>query len=203
MANKRHRTPRGYQQRVVDNRSPRPSILIVCEGVRTEPNYFRAFRVARDIAEVRVEGAGDNTYRVVERAMQLRGEGDYDQVWCVFDRDSFPAEHFNRALELARNQNIKVAYSNEAFELWYVLHFVYLNTGIPRADYIEKLHDYLGRRYHKGSRDIFAFLEHHQEVALQNAMRLLAEYGDDHRPERDNPSTTVHLLVAELNKYRR
>jgi hypothetical protein len=34
---------------------------------------------------------------------------------------------------------------------------------------------------------------------IGNAERLLAEY-DPRDPERDNPSTTVHLLVRELNK---
>jgi hypothetical protein len=203
MAKQSRRTARGFQRRVADIRPRVPNILIVCEGACTEPNYFRAFRVARDVAEVRVEGVGDNTYRVVEQAIELRADGDYDQVWCVFDRDSFPPEHFNRALQVAQAKGIKVAYSNEAFELWYVLHFDYLNTGISRKDYITRLNQLLGRDYHKGSTDMFDALKDRQETALRNAAKLLAEYGDDHRPERDNPSTTVHLLVAELNTYRR
>lgn len=31
------------------------------------------------------------------------------------------------------------AWSNESFELWYLLHFVYLEAGISRADYIKIL----------------------------------------------------------------
>lgn len=31
------------------------------------------------------------------------------------------------------------AWSNESFELWYYLHFQYLDTGISRSQYIEKI----------------------------------------------------------------
>ena len=45
----------------------------------------------------------------------------FDQVWCVFDRDpsrvNNTAQRFNAALRLAEKEDIKVAYSNECFEL--------------------------------------------------------------------------------------
>jgi len=118
----------------------------------------------------------------------------------VFDRDSFPARNFNAALELARQHSIKVAYSNESFELWYVLHFEYLNSGIHRADYVSKLHRLLGHRYEKNSDMIYEELEGRQQDAIRNATRLLSLYSP-RNPEHDNPSTTVHELVAELNRF--
>lgn len=187
-----------YSTRAVDTREPLERFLIVCEGEKTEPNYFRSFRVPREVIDVR--GLGDNTVRIVERAVELMAEEHYDQVWCVFDRDSFPAQNFNAAFELARQHGIKVAYSNESFELWYVLHFEYLNSGIHRADYITKLHRLLGHRYEKNSDTIYEELEERQPVAIRNATRLLELYTPQ-RPERDNPSTKVHELVAELNKF--
>jgi hypothetical protein len=170
----------------------------VCEGEKTEPNYFRSFRVPREVIDV--HGLGDNTIRIVERAIELMAEDNYDQVWCVFDRDSFPARNFNAALDLARWHGIKVAYSNESFELWYVLHFEFLNSGIHRADYITKLHRLLGHRYEKNSDMIYEELEERQPDAIRNAARLLALYSPQN-PERDNPSTTVYKLVTELNRF--
>jgi RloB-like protein len=117
-----------YSARAVDTTEPLDRFLIVCEGAKTEPNYFRSFRVPRDVIDV--HGLGENTIRIVERAIELKAEDNYDQVWCVFDRDSFPAQNFNAALELSRRHGIEVAYSNESFELWYVLHFEFLNSGI-------------------------------------------------------------------------
>lgn len=187
-----------YSARAVDTREPLERFLIVCEGEKTEPNYFRSFRVPREV--ITVHGLGDNTVRIVERAIELMTEGNYDQIWCVFDRDSFPAQNFNAALELARRHGIEVAYSNESFELWYVLHFEFLNSGIHRADYITKLHRLLGHRYEKNSDTIYEELAERQPVAIRNATRLLDLYTPQN-PERDNPSTKVHKLVIELNKF--
>ena len=38
-----------------------------------------------------------------------------------------------------------------------------------------------------------------QKVAISNAERLLLSYGEEHNPECDNPSTTIHKLVNILN----
>jgi hypothetical protein len=43
-------------------------------------------------------------------------------------------------------------------------------------------------------------LEDKQLIAIQHAARLLAGYGDEHKPAYDNPSTTVHLLVDALRE---
>jgi hypothetical protein len=128
------KSSRGYGERIIGALEVKQRFLIVCEGKKTEPQYFQVFRVPKII--VIVVGIGDNTVGVVEQALEEREGQDYDQVWCVFDRDSFPEEHFNRALALAKKHGIEVAYSNEAFELWYLLHFHYYNTGISRAQSI-------------------------------------------------------------------
>src|SRR5688572_11689147 len=117
-----------YSKRKVNVRETIPRFLIVCEGERTEPNYFLSFRVPRDVIQVEIHGTGYNTVSLVRKAIELKAKGEYDQAWCVFDRDSFSVESFNAAIKLAKQHRIKVAYSNEAFELWYLLHFDFLNT---------------------------------------------------------------------------
>lgn len=186
----------------METREPLPRFLIVCEGEQTEPNYFKSFRVPKEVLDVR--GLGDNTLRLVEKAVEFSNAANphYDQVWCVFDRDSFPAEHFNAALDLAERQAIKVAYSNEAFELWYLLHFHFYNTGISRSQYKEKLSEQLGHRYEKNSRTIYAEIEEKQSDAIANAKRLLSFYAPPD-PCNNNPSTTVFRLVEELNRFAR
>jgi hypothetical protein len=175
--------------------------LIVCEGEKTEPNYFRSFRVPKDVTEIDVQGLGENPSRLVQSAKELlEKQGDYDQVWCVFDRDSWTVEDFNNAINNAGKQGFKVAYSNEAFELWYVLHFEFLNTGIPRGDYLSKLTSLLGRAYTKNSETTYDELFERQSIAIKNAENLLNQY-EPHIPAKDNPSTSVHLLVKELNKF--
>jgi len=102
-------------------------ILIVTEGTKTEPNYFRKFRKFNSgtiVYDVDVKGLGSNTIDVVDKAIMLKNNGEYDSVWAVFDRDSFPPNKFNDAIIKAESNGIDCAWSNEAFELWYLYHFV-------------------------------------------------------------------------------
>jgi len=149
---------------------------------------------------VKVDPSGFNTVSLVKRAIKLSREVEYDQVWCVFDRDSFPAQHFNLALRLAEQHAIRVAYSNEAFELWYLLHFHYYDAAMSRADYGNMLNNLLGMQYRKNRDDMYDLLRSRQVDAMRNAKRLLEQYNPSN-PALDNPSTTVHLLVEELNRF--
>ncbi len=191
---KRNVPSRGYSTRKVDTREVKQRFLIVCEGAKTEPNYFKSFRVPKVVIEV--QGLGENPSRLVESAKKLKSQDDFDQVWCVFDRDSWTEEDFNNA----NSQGFGVAYSNEAFELWYILHFEFLNAGIPRSDYLDKLTSRFGRKYEKNSETIYDELIDKQVIAIKNAIKLLNSY-EPCNPVKDNPSTTVHLLVQELNKF--
>ncbi|MEG4075812.1 RloB family protein [Microcoleus sp. Pol14C2] len=180
----------------------------MCEGEKTEPNYFRSFPVDTKVINLEIRGEGRNTNSLVTKAIELKNGLEYDETdrfWCVFDRDKNPknpndSQNFNSAITLARNNGIDVAYSNDAFELWYLLHFHFYNTGISRQDYQNMLTKLLGHEYKKNSETIYEELKDKQQDAIKHAKRLLQEY-DRPNPETDNPSTTVHLLVEELNSF--
>lgn len=180
------------------SKSAPPRILIICEGEKTEPNYFRAFKVTNDIF-----GEGFNTLQVVEEAERIRRkEGPFDQVWCVFDRDSFPPDHFDNAIHKAESLGFRVAYSNEAFELWYLLHFEYLDAALSRNQYVDKLSKHLGKSYKKGDALIYGLLgeQGNESGAIKNAQKLQELHVDEGSFARRNPSTTVDKLVIELRK---
>jgi len=71
-------------------------VLIVCEGEKTEPNYFKELVIfyAINTANVAIDGScGSSPISVVRQAVKLykseAKKGDpYDRVYCVFDRDS-------------------------------------------------------------------------------------------------------------------
>lgn len=182
--------------------------LIVCEGEKTEPNYFKSFPVDPKVIKLDIKGEGKNTKSLVEKAIELKNDSESDETyrfWCVFDRDKSPknpndSQNFNSAITLARNNGIDVAYSNDAFELWYLLHFHFYNTGISRQDYQNMLTKLLGHEYKKNSDRIYEELKDKQQDAIKHAKLLLEKY-DRPNPESDNPSTTVHLLVEELNSF--
>jgi hypothetical protein len=173
--------------------------LIVCEGEKTEPAYFQAFHIP-SVVTVKVEGLAKAPLTLVEKAIELWDSTRYDQAWCVFDRDDVPAERFNQALDLAQRQKIKVAYSNQAFELWFLLHFHYCDVAQARQDYCDRLSHELGRTYQKNDRNLYQELLPWQDMAIRHAERLLAQYNPPN-PAADDPSTMVHELVQELNRF--
>lgn len=190
---------RSYSDRIVDIRESLPQFLIICEGEKTEPNYFEAFRIPTlSVKNIRVIGIGDNTISLVNRAKEIKEQYNPDYVWCVFDRDSFPAGDFNSAIISAYDNGMYVAYSNEAFELWYLLHFHYYHAAMSRKSYEERLTKLLNYQYKKNSLTMYQDIKDKQPIAIKNATKLLQEY-EPNKPEKDNPSTTIHLLVQCLN----
>jgi hypothetical protein len=195
-----------YLSRPAASKEELPSILIVCEGAKTEPLYFESFRVPS--LRLAIIPAGRKHLSVVEMAIrELEKDSDYEQVWCVFDRDKnlrnkTDIQNFNSALSLAETNNFKVAYSNDAFELWYLLHFIFFDSQISRKDYIKKLDTYIKGGYVKNDPDIYTKLESKLDVAIKNAKKLYKN-AEGISPVNADPSTTVFKLVEELRKYSR
>lgn len=189
------------KQRKVGSKEIEKKVLIVCEGARTEPSYFKKFKVNK-ICEV--VGAGCNTVSVVEKAVEMYATGKFKEAWCVFDRDSFPKKRVKDTLTLARRNNINIAFSNESFELWYVLHYAYLDTKIARGDYIKILTGHLGKPYKKNDEHMYQTLLENQHRAIENSKRLYDEMMLPGACECDSyPYTTIHTLVERLNELGR
>ncbi|MBN1971511.1 MAG: RloB domain-containing protein [Candidatus Delongbacteria bacterium] len=204
------------QERAFNTRNVRKKYLIVCEGERTEPNYFTSLKkkLPKGVVEIDIEGTGANTLSLVDIAIRLKKEQaekakrstihrPYDHVWVVFDKDDFPDVNFDNAIFRARSSKIKVAYTNEAFELWYLLHFQFHNTGISRHQYYPLLTGYIDREYAKNSEDMYELLAEigNEKNAIKWANALLKN-SNLQNPASSNPSTTVHRLIEELNKYK-
>lgn len=186
------------KQRNIGSKDIEKKVLIVCEGARTEPSYFKKFKVN---TKCEIVGAGCNTVSVVEKALEMFSSGNFKEAWCVFDRDSFPKKRVKEALDLARRNNIKIAFSNESFELWYVLHFAYLDTKITRNDYVKALTSYLDKPYKKNDEDMYQTLLQYQHKAIERSKRLHDEMVLPGACECDSyPYTTIHELVERLNE---
>lgn len=179
------------------------SILIICEGEKTEPMYFQSFEVYS--ATVKVLGIGRNTDSLVKYALQFKD--DYDVIWCVFDKDSFSDQQFNNACQIAENNGMKVAYSNQSFELWYILHFNFLQSQLDRKQYIQSLNAIFKKQfkkeYKKNSTDTYKLLLFYQATAIANAKRLSKSYTFNSTPAQRFPSSYVYELVEQLNSLSR
>lgn len=138
--------------RISGTREIKQTFLIICEGVNTEPDYFNAFRLTS--ANVKAVGQGMGTLSLVQKAINIKEQDKqkgrtYNQNWVVFDKDDFPEAVFNAAITLARNNGFEVAYSNQAFEYWFLLHFNLYQGALPRLRYEKMLSDLLGFPYTK------------------------------------------------------
>ncbi len=181
--------------------------LIVCEGEKTEPNYFKALVKGRNsqVLTATIEGEGANTRSLIDIAIRRRDLSPihFDVTWAVFDKDDF--DDFNEAIEYAKANRINPAWSNEAFELWYYLHFQFLDTQVGRHQYIEMLTREIRKvcplfEYKKNDEGMYQLLSEigNQEQAIKSAKALESRYNDtDYAAHK--PSTTVYRLVEELN----
>jgi len=153
-------------------------ILVVCEGEKTEPNYFKKFPENPEVYDqINIYGTGYNTISLVTEAIKLKAEAlkrkePYIEVWCVFDKDDFPVDQFQNAITLAKSSQINCAYSIEAFELWCMLHFNFYDTAFSREQYKEKLSELLKGTYRKNDDNICNVLHKRLKVAVKNARKL-------------------------------
>lgn len=193
-----------------------PVIVIICEG-KTEVNYFRSFRVTNDVYSDPVTQPDQILDKAIERKKHLDPHNRFGiEVWCVFDRDiqytnegpidtsDERQQKFDKAIHEAKKKGIRVAYSNDCFELWFLLHFEFLQSAIDRLQYRIKLRGYLGE-YKKGSSDNFTKFENRMNIAIRNATKLYSSeyYERDDKNELLHPRlccpvTTVHILVERL-----
>lgn len=110
-----------------------PTFIIFCEDRVSEPIYLRYFGTEKIKINLITEQKSmmENVLKAIHHCKinELFEEGV--QVWCVYDRDkggdaeriSFENTVFDTSISTANSYGIKVAWSNDAFELWVLLHF--------------------------------------------------------------------------------
>lgn len=214
-ASKAKRRAEPLLERAVATKLEKPTILIVCEGKNTEPSYFRQFKLTS--ATIKAIGDGYNTTSLVNQAIRLSQQNSYDQVWCVFDKDQFSAHDFNNAVSIAIANNFGVAYSNQAFEYWLILHFEdHQGGGMNRDEYDQTINEHinpLGVTYDGGgsktiTHDFFEILDGFDtrinkpriELAISRAKRNYNQLTHV-SPATEESSTTVFRLVEEMLKF--
>lgn len=207
-------------------------VLIVCEGENTEPSYFKqlaSFYKLTFIDTKNIIGTGYTQKRVVEEAEKLEeaerlsSRDNFDEVWCVFDHDPKPdnptqSQNFNAAIVMAESKGFKVAYSNEAFEFWIILHFEdHQGAAMDRRLYYDKINSYLKEHnleYNEESKfitlEIFEVLQAidvktgkaRQDLAVERAQKIHERFVKDD-PSRSNPaaeqsSTTIFKMIERF-----
>lgn len=186
------------------HREMKQTFLIFCEGKNTEPYYFSAFKLkTATIKPISIRNS--NTLLFVKEAIKQKQKWEsFDQYWLVFDKDNNKDAEFNTAIKEAAANNFKVAYSNTSFEYWYLCHFVYTGACIKQKELESLLTKHLKQKYTKDAHfaaKLYELLKDKQNTAIVNATKVQKHLAAKISPADACSSTTVHLLVEELNKY--
>lgn len=185
-------------------RTEKPWIIIVCDGQNTEPQYFnylREYALINGFCQLSINKKDIvwtwyNRKRTIKKCKEIfeerkKSDDGYIEAWCVFDGDpkrddSNHDAWFVEAVWIIERKNkeewLNGAYSFEAFEYWFLLHFEKLDwSPMSRDDYIDRLNSYLASiqssvRYDKDSKivskELFQILIERVDFAIKNAQDI-------------------------------
>ncbi|AMJ66505.1 RloB family protein [Hymenobacter sp. PAMC 26628] len=226
-ADKARRQQAPLLRRAAPTREENPVLLILRQGTVTEVEYFEHFELAT--ADIKAVGQAYDPEKLVQYALELRQEAErnkqpYQQVWCVFDKDDTEPGPFHAAIQRARDNGVEVAYSNQAFEFWFLLHFTdhqgnnlsriacgkqvqkLITTADPRVSYNP------GKGKHV-SRQLFDLLEaddpaarpghlSRRAVAVRRARAIASRWAEEGtEPAYQESTTQVYQLVEVLQQH--
>ena len=171
-------------------------LLIVCEGSKTEPNYFKEIRQTYRLhtANVAIHPSklGTAPIQVVQYAKELFENGNahmqikaraFEQVFVVFDRDNH--DSYFDALRLTNSLDGKIKnddgelilfhpiVSVPNFELWLLLHFEDVQHSMHRDEVLKRLKQYI-LNYDKAILNCFSITQDKLDIAYRRA-QLLSE----------------------------
>ena len=197
-------------------RKIRDTILILTNGKQTEKNYFNSITSQyKTMFTIEVKFVNKQCDELVNYAIQLNNQ-QYNQIWCVFDiDDSLQEGHLITAIQLAKRNNIHLAYSNEAFEVWLLYHLSEnVRSGLTRRTYIRELNTLLGNNgtgssYKKNDIDTIKtkFIPEAMKAtqrAKKTHQKLIVEHQKNNHGNTNYPiwdwksTTTVYQLMEAL-----
>lgn len=190
-------------------------VLIVCEGTKTEPAYFKGLcnelRLSSANVLVLDKDAGSSPDTVVNFGLARFGDSkNFDRVYCVFDRDAHAdyEKAVNRCNSLRRtNAQLVVCpfipvTSNPSFEYWVYLHFQDSSAPVVAAGdkssgtvMLTSLRKVCAL-YSKADENLFEALKPRLVEAAKRARRVNA-LGNE------NPHTKIVDLVSYLAAFRK
>lgn len=192
--------------------------LIVCEGKKTEPNYFCGLREAlkpefRNRIHVVVKGTGLHTIDLLKEAVRENRLSDsYDHVWVVYDCDDFDHNEFNLVAKKCDQYSNDATmfhplWSNPCIEIWMLLHFVYTTATLTSAEAINRTNSSfrhaLGHPYKKADERIFLDLRDRLPQAMKNVNQLERWHQSQGAglPSEMNPYTAIVDIINHLSDY--
>lgn len=187
------------------------AVLISLEDTKSSKYYFEKLLQDKKLTGkvIFAEHIGTNPKKVIEAIIQhIRNYPDrkYEKRWAVLDKDDWSKDEINGAIQRAKELGICLAISNQAYELWILLHFEKLTRFTHRTELNHKLNaifqERFGVKYDKSSEDVYSFIIGLQKQAIENAKHLVNIHLRNHGKidlYEHNPLTMIYELVEYLN----
>lgn len=200
------RGKKGVTARPRTKREEKTTLLIVTEGKKTEPNYFKGLKSEAGIKKhfsITLKKTGASPDLAVQAAVKLSGQA-YDEVWCVLDVEGLDNEKaLDRAIKLAEKRKIQICLSNPCFEVWLLSHFEKRARSLDAKGAFEALNEqwmkHVKREYRKSDGAVYASVAERTPKAIKNARWVREKHHRDVQDARNaNSSTEVYRLVECL-----
>ncbi len=184
---------------------PKKSIAIYCEG-QTEKIYFQELKKYYRITNVNiipiVLSEQGNALTLTQNAVDRKNENpNFDEYWIVIDKDDTEFPIFEKAINLAKEKQISSAYSIQAFEFWFILHFQYSHDKMERTDYSKKLNNYLKHYSYGKSKNelekVCTEILPLTKIGIKNAKQGLSYFEENEISLKDRESLTLVFEVIE------
>lgn len=163
-------------------------------------------------------------YAVKDVKRRIKNGEKINYVWIFYDKDSFPKDSFDNTYHSIMSKNSlensdkhidnkpcdlngiswNACWSNEAFELWGLLHFANIISALSRESYIDKINEYITEekdKYKKKKENLYEILCKYGSVdqAIRYAEKLDKNLVNN--CVKTNPSTGVYFFVKHFILY--
>lgn len=196
--NKQERKSKNIHPRKLQGRPMRQSFLIYCEG-ETEVGYFNAFKKRAKSLK------GGDALAVVNEAIKQKNAAikQVDNYWVVFDKDNITDVNFNAAITLAIQNQMLPAWSNQAFELWFILHYRHYTQPCNRNQYQAILRQYIpwynaADKSEEQGEKLYLATKKLIETGIANARAGYESFDEALTPAQKESTTKLYELVSKI-----
>jgi len=180
--------------------------MIFCEG-ETEKYYFDMLKrkySSGNVIPIKSKVVTGNSWVLVENAVaRMKAEKhryDFDQVYVVYDKDNESHADIEKALKIAKDNNIITIYSNKCFEYWVLLHYKEAsnsNTINQLYKMLEKEMELEGSYSNIKGQEVSTYLVDKIHIAFNNAQNLSISEDINTNISTD-PYTNIHHHIKNI-----
>lgn len=180
--------------------------MIFCEG-ETEKYYFDMLKrkySSGNVIPIKSEVVSGNSWVLVENAVtKMNAEKhryDFEQVYVVYDKDNESHSDIEKALKMAKENNIITLYSNQCFEYWVLLHYKESsnsNTSDQLYKLLEKEMELDSSYSNIKGQEVSTYLVDKIHIAFNNAQKLNISENININISK-NPYTNIHHHIKNI-----